>query len=867
MNALATARELTECDREPIHQIAAVQPYGAFLQLDSDWTVRHRSLNCADVLGLAQLPAIGTNLKAIFQAAAIDTFRAALVRLAGAGELERLFGVQMTDGGRLYDCAVHAIEGSIVLEFEPHDSGEFVNHVSLIAPMLAQLESIKDTEALCAKAATLLREMLGYDRVMVYRFHADDSGEVIAEDARDDLESFLGLRYPQADIPQQARDLFRINRVRMIADVAAEPATIEPPVAFGNRPLDMSLSVLRASSPIHLKYLENMGVEASLTLALVRNNKLWGLIACHHMAPRLLSFSLRTVAETFSQMFSLILDRVLIDRSEQLRSRGRELHGRLMLNLAEGATLGENVKMVAETLDGLVAHDGLSVTVGGQFTSHGMAPSEKEFLAIAPELAKAELHEAYATTSLALEIPAASAFEQRAAGALFIPISRQPGDHLILWRKSLAQKVRWAGDPSKAKATAPGERLQPRESFAAWEQTVEGRSEAWSEDDLHIAEGLRVTLLEVILRMSEEVARERSRAQEQQGLLIAELNHRVRNILNLIRGLVSQSKHDALDVENFASIIGGRIAALASAHDNITQENWAPAPLTKLFESEIEAYVRGSEHRFSLVGEEVLIAPEAYTVLALVVHELMTNSAKYGSLCDRSGSVHVTISRTASDDLSIAWRERGGPPVRSPTRRGFGSTIIEKSIPFELKGQAELRFLLAGLEADFIVPQRYVTADPENTRAAQAEGDGVSHPSVAREADHLPRHALVVEDSMIIALDTEESLKRLGVGSVEIVSSVSGALGAIKAHRPDIAIVDFNLGQESSTEIIAELGRLNVPFALATGYTELDEEIGELGAMGVVRKPYGQSEIEDVIETYQTLMRNPGLVGGKPVSP
>ncbi|MEM6827074.1 MAG: HWE histidine kinase domain-containing protein, partial [Pseudomonadota bacterium] len=682
MNALKPARELTDCDREPIHQIAAVQPYGAFLRVSSDWTVRHRSLNCAQVLGLAQTPTVGTSLKDIFHAPAIDAFRAALVRLAGAGEVERLFGVQLTPDGGLFDCAVHAVGESIVLEIEPHNSGEFVNHVSLIAPMLAQLEAIKDIDALCSRAATLLREMLGYDRVMVYRFRADDSGEVIAEDAREDLEPYLGLRYPAADIPQQARDLFQINRVRMIADVAAEPASIEPAVAFGNRPLDMSLSVLRASSPIHLTYLKNMGVEASLTLALVRNNKLWGLIACHHMEPRLLSFSLRTVAETFSQMFSLILDRVLIDRSEQLRSRGRDVHGRLMVNLAEGATIGENVKMVAEMLDGLIAHDGLSVNVGGQFTSHGMAPTEKEFQAIAPELAEAQLDKVYATTSLASHIPSAAAFGQRAAGALFIPISRQPNDHLILWRKPLAQKVKWAGDPSKATVTAPGERLQPRASFAAWEQTVEGHSEDWSDDDLHIAEGLRVTLLEVILRMSEEVARERIRAQEQQSLLIAELNHRVRNILNLIRGLVSQSKHDAMDVDNFASIVAGRITALASAHDNITQENWAPAPLNKLFESEIDAYVRGTEHRFSLEGVHVLISPEAYTVLALVVHELITNSAKYGSLCDRSGSVQVTIARTPDDNLSIAWRERGGPPVRPPSRRGFGSTIIEKSIPF-----------------------------------------------------------------------------------------------------------------------------------------------------------------------------------------
>ena len=253
-------------------------------------------------------------------------------------------------------------------------------------------------------------------------------------------------------------------------------------------------------------------------------------------------------------------------------------------------------------------------------------------------------------------------------------------------------------------------------------------------------------------------------------------------------------------------------------------------------------------------------------MLALVVHELITNSAKHGSLCDRSGSVQVTIARTPDDNLSIAWRERGGPPVRPPSRRGFGSTIIEKSIPFELKGGAELRFVLTGLEADFTIPKRYVTVQPSDTVTGESAANAISPDRAERESDHWPRHALVVEDSMIIALDTEESLKRLGVASVETASGVSSALAAIAAHPPDIAIVDFNLGQESSTEVVAVLARLDVPFVLATGYAELEDKIAELGAMGIVRKPYGQSEIEDVLKTYQTLMRNPDFARSQSVS-
>ena len=867
MNFVTTKRELTECDREPIHQISAVQSFGGLVKLNSDWSIAHRSLNTAEILGLDALPKLGANLADIFLPDAIKAITGALVRRASANDIERVFGLALTREDQVFDCAIHTVGERIVIEFEPHDADEFVNHISLIAPAISKLESISDLNELCSTAATLLRHMLGYDRVMVYRFHADESGEVIAEDAREDLEPYLGLRYPRADIPQQARDLFKRNRVRVIADVTATPSPIEPPAAFGNRPLDMSMSGLRAHSEMHLRYLSNMGVGATLALAIVRQGKLWGMISCHHMTPRLPSFSLRTVAESFSQMFSLILDRMLIDRSERLRSRGRDLHSRLMVNMAEGDSLAGNVSSVAEMLNGLIDHDGISVTIGGEFLVYGDTPTKEEFAKVASDMSTDPLSQAYGTTRIADYFPAAAAFAERATGALLIPISRDPYDYLILWRKPLAQRVKWAGDPSKAKTVTPGERLQPRESFAEWVETVEGHSEEWTADDLHIAEGLRVTLLEVILRMTEEVGRERTRAQEQQTLLIAELNHRVRNILNLIRSLVSQSQHDAVDVESFASIIGGRIAALASAHDNITEENWSPAPLAKLFESEIEAYLTGKTERFTLDGEPVLIAPEAYTVLALVVHELMTNSAKYGSLCDQSGRVSVTVSRKANGDLAIAWRERGGPPVQTPKRRGFGSTIIERSIPFELKGEADLRFLLTGLEADFVVPKRYVTLAPRPLVSAEASGasatdqaiddpgndNGSNLLSASATVPGLPRHMLVVEDSMLIALDVEENLKRCGVTSIDVASSVVGALAAMGAQKPELAIVDFNLGAESSEPVLEELARRNVPFVLATGYSELGDKVKSLGALGVLRKPYGRSEIEEVLSAFKAL--------------
>jgi len=862
--------DLTECDREAIHQIAMVQPFGGLIAVNGDWTVVHHSINCAKLLALNEAyPAgslePGSPLADCFSPRAMDALHACLKDSRGVDPVHRLFGLRLSQAGPLFDCAVHTSADKIVIEFEPHEEGEYASHLALVGPIIAQLEPLRDLQTLCDTAATLVREALGYDRVMVYRFHADESGEVIAEDRREDLEPFLGLRYPRADIPQQARELFIRNRFRVIADTSAEPVPIKPRIGFDNAPLDLSMSMLRSHSEMHIQYMRNMGVGASLAISIVRQGRLWGMISCHHTQPRLPAYSLRTVAEMLSQMVSLMLDRILIERSEHVRSKGRQLHEQLMQRLAGGTTLDRSLTMLDELLDEVIEHDGVSTLIGGEYSARGNAPSEEEFMALAPALGTAPVSTLIQTAALKDAIPEAAAFKDRIAGALIVPVSRSPRDYLALWRGPLRQKVVWAGNPEKAFA-APDERLQPRGSFAAWEEEISDRSEEWSVDELQIAEGLRVTLLEVILRMTDEAARERRRSKEKQDLLIAELNHRVRNILNLIRSLVSQSQHDAMDVSSFASIIGGRISSLASAHDNITRENWAPAPLARLFETELAAYLTGKQERFTLTGDQVLVTPEGYTVLALVVHEMVTNAAKYGSLCDRKGSVSVHISRNAFGDVTIAWREQGGPPVKPPKRRGFGSTIIERSIPFELKGEANLRFKLLGLEADFLVPSSYIVAMDEHgakngdTALSGASGNDNADAPAAENAPNsrLPAHMILVEDSMIIALDTEENLKRLGVASIDVAGSVSGALAAIEKHLPDFAIIDFNLGQESSTPVAEKLRELGVPFVLATGYADLGDQGDQLGAMATLNKPYGRDEIENALEGYADIVAGHG---------
>ena len=830
---------LTNCDREPIHQLGRIQEFGALIAVNADWFVAHRSANLEDILGQDRTLEIGANLGRLVSAEALTILRSTAASLAAADQVERLFGLALFDTEELFDCAMHTTGANTVIEIERHVLGDFNRQLGLLQPLIARLEKLSDPKELVDEAARQLRHALQIDRVMVYQFRDDLSGEVIAESAREDLERFFGLRYPKSDIPEQARALYVRNRFRIIADVDSEPVPIEPGQSFDGEPLDLSMSSLRAVSPIHIEYLRNMGVGASLSISIVIGGKLWGLFACHHYGPKLLPYSSRTAAELFSDVFSLMLDRSMSRNSADMRERARGVHTKLMRDIAAGTPLSASLPTIEPAIQKIIPHDGVSIFVEGIYDSRGSAPNEEEFRAIVPNLNGGATSTILASDAIADRLPRAERFADRAAGALIIPVSRTPRDYLVLWRKPLVQTVTWAGNPEKPVESGPnGDRLTPRKSFAAWQETVEGRAEGWSGAELEIAESLRVTLLEIILRLTDDAMSEREKAQRQQELLIAELNHRVRNILNLIRGLINQSKDDARDIGSFVDIVGGRISSLASAHDNITKGNWSHAPFAELVETEADAYLAGKKDRLDLNGPNAMIAPEAYTVLALVIHEMITNSAKYGSLSDQSGKLDLIVSRDEADNFCVEWRETGGPPVKPPTRRGFGSTIIERSIPHELDGTAKVDYRLEGVEARFCIPARYVEwREQDGGRTIQSQKDQ------SNDVGSPPESVLLVEDSMIIALDAEDCLKELGVATVHTESSVSGALGSLSKNTPEMAILDYNLGRENSEPVAEKLRELGVPFWLATGYGEMADRIEKLGARGLLTKPYGKDDL------------------------
>ena len=533
-------------------------------------------------------------------------------------------------------------------------------------------------------------------------------------------------------------------------------------------------------------------------------------------------------------MFSLLMENRERDNESAAEARAQKLHHQLITVMANEATQFESIVAHLDDLADLLACDGIGVWINDRATLKGLTPDEAQFAKLVAFLADRNISEVFARHDIGAEYPAGRAFAERAAGMMVVPLSRPARDYLIFFRREISRTMNWAGDPSKPVTSGPlGDRLTPRKSFELWRETVRGQSSNWLAVECRIAEALRVSLLEVILRLSDLTESERRRAQERQELLIAELNHRVRNILGLIRGVITQSKDSASDVEAFTKVIGGRIHALAMAHDQITADNWSAASFRGLIKAEAGAYLAAKADRVVISGPEVLIEPQAFTTIALVIHEMITNSAKYGALSDSIGRVEIATALDALGHLTIDWSEHGGPPVKPPTRRGFGSTVIERSIRHDLKGDAQVEFAPAGLRAVFTIPAAYVHAAPVEVRSG-AETVAES----PEDGGRMPKDVLVVEDNMIIALDAEDIMRKFGVGTVRSASSVAQALREISDRPPEFALLDVNLGTETSFEIAKRLTEIGVPFVFVTGYGEQVAFPPEFSDAPKLRKPY-----------------------------
>ncbi len=504
--------DLSNCDQEPIHIPGRIQSHGVLFAFGADGRLSHRSANAGAMLGAAA-PMLGQPLaKTCFAA---DPTMHSLVQecLATEADESQPVAVEVALAGRHFELIGHRQGDQLVLELE-----RLGDEAALLADdafkghkALVRLKRQRSVDDLLDVAAQEVRAMTGFDRVMAYRFRHDDSGDVVAEARDAALEPFAGRRYPASDIPAQARRLYLLNTLRTIVEVGSQAVPIEA-MDLGAAPLDLSHSVLRAVSPVHIEYLTNMGVAASMSISIVVQGRLWGMLACHHMQPRHVPYRVRSACDVLAHVLAADVQTALARASAERLAQAAGARARAIETLLHSEV---GVTALLREADGLV----------GMFEAHGLMLAERGRVVGASGVPPEAARELLPFLAAQLPVPdgiwhcdslegAPPALREALGswcGLLALRFSDSTDGWLVLLRKEQVETIAWGGRPDKAYSHGPlGPRLTPRGSFDVWKETVRGRCVPWSETDLQIARPLLSELARASAARSADLDRARS---------------------------------------------------------------------------------------------------------------------------------------------------------------------------------------------------------------------------------------------------------------------------------------------------------------------------------------------------------------------
>lgn len=845
---LPPAVTLENCDQEPIHIPGSIQGHGALLALEEpSLKVLMASVNSEQLLGICHEALLGQSLDAVLTTESVRLV--AEVREQGSLRDHNPLKLLGKSTGRVFDGILHRSGGVLVVELEPATTaddlsfGQFYRRVRRSVARLRETQRVLDLAELAAQE---VRQLTGFDRVMVYRFAADASGEVIAEAKRDGLESYLGLHYPASDIPAQARRLYTVNWLRLIADVSYRPVPILPVTSpLDGKPLDLSHSVLRSVSPIHVEYLTNMGVKASMSISLVLGDRLWGLVACHHYRPYFVAYEVRAASEFLGEALSWqIAARERADTFES-KAQAQRVLAKLVERMSASAHPTLDLAGPDSPLPSLVNATAAAVHCGGKLATTGPAPNERQLRAFVDWLPSVMDDRPLLSECLKLDHPSAPELSD-VAGVMVVPISTEQR-HFVMWfRPEVQRTIHWGGNPEKNVELRDGvPRLSPRGSFALWKETVKNHSAPWLPHHAEVAQELIQGILGGIEQRAAELAKlnEELRASNfAKDEFLATVSHELRTPLNAMLGWLALlesgelplSKRDrAMEtVTRNARVQAQLVEDLLDVSRIISGKMRLDVQPVEPLEV-VEAALATVQPAADAKGIRIqpVLDPNAGPVmgdpnrLQQVLWNLLTNAVKF---TPRDGRIQVRLQRVDSSiEIGVSdsgagikpeflphvfdrFRQSNGTITRSHKGLGLGLSIVKHLVELH-GGQVAVTSEGESRGATFTVRLPIAALRPpalERKPALTATKTSVGpHGLLEAKPDLTGLRMLVVDDEP----DARELVTTLLEGNgVEVTAAGSAqeALQLIPRILPDILISDVGMPNMDGYELLQKLRQL-----------------------------------------------------------
>jgi chemotaxis family two-component system sensor kinase Cph1 len=675
MNAPEIAPDITACDLEPIHIPGSIQPHGLLLIAD-----RH---TLEIVAGAGDL---GVRLTPNWLH---HTLYEVLGQRIGEQLAEKPLPIidRVQGQTEIFDVLPHASDTILIVELEPAASKtptalEVLTTLRAANDVFEQALGLQDV---CERAALAFRQLIDFDRVMIYRFRDDDAGVVIAEARGPDLGSFMNHHFPASDIPKQARALYVRNPIRVIPDVNYVPALIGPGPEW--RSIDMSDTGLRSVSPIHIQYLKNMEVGASASVSIVKDGRLWGLIACHNRTPKRISYDVRMACLGLAGTLS---HQIRIKESADIyreRGRLRSAEDSVVAQLGSDVSLDDFFSIASENLCRMLGADGFAVVRGEDIYVTGKCPDSDVVGKIARWVTDLSTAQPFSTHNLSKYYEPANAHQALASGLLAVTMLTEEPIILLWFRAEQVEIVNWAGNPHKGTVRDLNATLNPRSSFEAWSEAVRGHSRPWSLQEVDAANRLKRAMFEArqnrrLRQLNKELAAtvaDKENLLKQKDYLIKEVNHRVQNSLQLVSSFLGIQARtvDEPSLTEYLSEAQRRISAVALVHRRLYSDDQVETIDLARYLEDLCGDLKTSMgqawgENFTFDLTPILTSADRAVNIGLILTELVINANKY-AYSGAPGPIAIGLEQHGTS-FRLTVADKGAGKVKS--HKGFGTRML-----------------------------------------------------------------------------------------------------------------------------------------------------------------------------------------------